>query len=163
MSETNRLCDQLHRAFEGDAWSGPALWATLRPLTASQAAARPLPQSHSIWEIVLHLTTWLNVGRQRLETQQVRPLADSLDWPAQPTTLSEDLWAQARQHLRAAHQQLLDHVATLPDDALDRVIEAPATGEPGSPQTVYILLHGLAQHNLYHAGQIMLLRKALGL
>ncbi|MCB2407116.1 DinB family protein [Hymenobacter lucidus] len=162
MTELHRIQDQLTRAFNGEAWSGPSLLATLEPVAAGQAAARPLPQAHSIWEIVLHLTTWTNVVRQRVATRQSQPVPDTVDWPAQPAAPDEAQWQQALAQLRAAHELLLTDVAALNDDALEEPIGEEAGSEPGRANTVYVLLHGLAQHNLYHAGQIALLRKAAG-
>ncbi|MCB2376144.1 DinB family protein [Hymenobacter sp. BT635] len=163
MTEIHRIHDQLQRAFAGQAWSGPSLLASLQHLTASQAAAHPVARAHSIWELVLHLTTWVKVVQQRLTTLQTQPVADAVDWPAQPARLDEEFWQQAVHQLRAAHEALLATVETLTDADLERVIAEPDSSEPSPRSTVYILLHGLAQHNLYHAGQIMLLRKALGL
>lgn len=162
MTEINRIHDQLARAFDGDAWSGPSLLATLQSVSAGRAAARPLPRAHSIWEIVLHLTTWIDVVRQRVATRQRPPVPDNADWPAQPIAPDEPQWQQALEQLRTAHARLLMEVAALTDDALDMPIEAEAEAgaEPGRAHTVYMLLHGLAQHNLYHAGQLALLRKA---
>ncbi|TGE27107.1 DinB family protein [Hymenobacter metallicola] len=163
MSEITRIHDQLCAAFDGEPWSGPSLLATLAHLTASQAAARPVAGAHSIWEIVLHLTSWLHTVRQRVESRRVVALSAAQDWPPQPTTLDQELWENTLQQLRAAHQQLISYLLSVPDAELhDSVREEPA-GEPGTGYSVYVLLHGLAQHNLYHAGQIALLRKALGL
>ena len=159
MREITRIHDQLIRAFDGEAWSGPSLLATLPRLTASQAAARPVVQGHTIWEIVLHLAVWIDTVRQRLETGRVLSLMPEQDWPAQPTEYDDERWQAALQHLRRAHQQLLSVVAEIRDEELDDEIGQ----EPGAGYSVYVLLHGLAQHNLYHAGQISLLRKALGL
>ncbi|UOQ72462.1 DinB family protein [Hymenobacter cellulosilyticus] len=163
MTEVARITDQLQRAFDGAAWSGPSLLATLPRLTASQAAAHPVVQAHSIWEIVLHLAAWIRTVQQRVASRQVIPLTNKQDWPAQPTSLDEELWENSRQDLRAAHQLLLDTVAALTDADLAAPVGEGPEVEPGTAHPVYVLLHGVAQHNLYHAGQIVLLRKALGL
>ncbi|PJJ54710.1 DinB family protein [Hymenobacter chitinivorans] len=162
-SETSRMYDQLTRAFDGNAWSGPSLLATLQHLTASQAAARPIVQAHSIWEIVLHLTTWIQTVQQRVESRRVTPVTPAQDWPAQPTVLDEELWEATRRELQAAHAQLLELVASLAESDLEMPVGEEPDVEPGPAHSVYVLLHGLAQHNLYHAGQIALLRKALSL
>ncbi|UOQ53300.1 DinB family protein [Hymenobacter cellulosivorans] len=163
MTEADRITDQLQRAFDGAAWSGPPLLITLHHLTASQAAAHPIAQAHSIWEIVLHLTAWIRTVQQRVETRRVTPLTHDQDWPAQPSALNEELWENSLHHLRTAHQQLLGTVAVLTDADLNAAVGEEPGVEPGTAHSVYVLLHGVAQHNLYHAGQIALLRKALGL
>ncbi|WP_139925702.1 DinB family protein [Hymenobacter sp. DG01] len=158
--EINRITDQLQRAFDGDAWSGPSLQQTLADITAAQAAAYPLPGVHSVGELVRHLTTWAATVAWRIEQRQVTPLTNE-DWPAYPTAPDEARWQQAQQELRQAHERLLTATQTLTEADLDTVLkEAP--GQTASSQvSLYILLHGTVQHYLYHAGQIALLRKFL--
>ena len=67
MTEIDRILDQLKRAFEGGAWHGPSVKEVLHGVTAAQAHARPLPNAHSIWELVQHIAVWEDVGRRRLE------------------------------------------------------------------------------------------------
>jgi hypothetical protein len=66
MNEIDRIIDQLQREHEGDPWHGSPLRQILTGLTSAQAAARPLPKAHSIWELVLHMTGWKNETRRRL-------------------------------------------------------------------------------------------------
>ncbi|RYU84337.1 DinB family protein [Hymenobacter persicinus] len=157
MTELSRLTDQLTRAFDGDTWSGPSLLTTLRGVDAVRAARRPIPGAHSIWELVLHLTTWINVVHERVVTGLEVPVPDALDWPAVPEAATAAAWEQARQALVQAQSRLLTQLPTLTDEELEQTV-----GAPGTDVTRYVLLHGLAQHNLYHAGQIALLRKAGG-
>lgn len=162
MSEINRLLDQLQRAFDGDAWSGPNLQATLAGVTAAQAASHPVPQAHSIWELVLHLTTWLNVVRERLHTHTLIGPSDAENWPTVPALPTTAAWQQAQEQLRHAHAQLVEAVSYLTDADLARSPEPLAEYPAGTPGSYYVLLHGLVQHNQYHTGQIALLRKAFG-
>src|ERR1043165_1257515 len=67
MSEATSIADELKEIHNGNAWHGPSLQESLAGLTAEQAAARPIPNAHSIWEIVAHIGAWENVIRQRLE------------------------------------------------------------------------------------------------
>lgn len=152
MPELPRLLDQLRRAFDGDAWSGPSLFATLDGLSAAQAAAKPLPGAHSIGELVRHLATWSETVAQRIIAQKPVP-AVRADFPNFPTDASEETWRAARQELRAAHDHLLAVGAALPEDTLDTDL--------GDGVSNYMWLHGTAQHYLYHAGQVALLRKGL--
>ena len=153
MREIERITDQLKRAFLGDAWHGPALMELLEGVTPEQAAARPLPKAHNIWEIVLHIAAWKEAVRRRLRGDAVE-LSPDQDWPRLLDT-SEKAWISALEALKRAHNQLERTVADLQDSELPGRV-------PGKPQehyTVYYMLHGVIQHDLYHAGQIALLKK----
>ena len=152
MSEVARIQDQLRRALDGDAWHGPALGELLRDVTAERAAARPLPGGHTIWEIVLHIATWEDVVQRRAEGEAVASVPDAVDWPL-PAGGDGAAWDETRRRLADVHRRLLDTIGGLDDARLeDRV--------PGKDQTLYVMLHGVVQHDLYHAGQIALLKRA---
>lgn len=158
MSEPKRIADQLRRAFNGDAWSGPSLQQTLANLTAAQAAAYPWPGVHTIGELVRHLTTWTVTVAQRVYARQLTPMTLD-DWPAFPAVADEAAWLLARQELHEAHERLVAIVEALPAAELDTVLGDARERSDGSGVSIYVLLHGVAQHYLYHAGQIALLRK----
>lgn len=160
MPETSRLLDQLRRAFDGEPWSGPSLLANLADLTAAQAAQRPIAAAHSIWEIVSHAAVWATVARRRLVEGKLVQVNDAEDWPPQPATPTEADWQATLADLREAHAQLLAAAAAVADDALDRPINPTPDAQFGYGSSVYVTLHGVVQHYLYHAGQIALLRKA---
>jgi uncharacterized damage-inducible protein DinB len=156
MSEVARITDQFQRAFNGEAWHGPSMLALLNGVTAQQAAAHPIPGAHSIWELTLHIGAWENACKRRLEGDPAQ-LSDEEDWPKIEDT-SEEAWRATQQLLLDTHQALLDAIATLDDSKLDRpIIEGSKT--PFS--SVYVTLHGGVQHDLYHAGQIAIVKKAL--
>ncbi|GAB3234224.1 hypothetical protein GCM10027346_22910 [Hymenobacter seoulensis] len=158
MKESERITDQLQRAFWGEAWSGPSLQQVLAGISAAQAAAHPLPGIHSIGELVRHLTTWADTVTHRIERLELTPpTAD--DWPAFESEPSETAWQQARQELQQAHERLLAAASTVAEGALDTVLREVPARPDGAADSVYVLLHGTAQHYLYHAGQIALLRK----
>jgi uncharacterized damage-inducible protein DinB len=152
--ETLRIADQLRRAFEGEAWHGPSLLEILKGLTAAEAAERPLPRSHRIWEIVLHIGVWDDVARRRMAGEVVQPTPDE-DWPA-VTDTSPGAWQHAIDRLRETRDALVSAVGAFSDPRLLDVVP----GKTGH-HTFYYMLHGIVQHELYHAGQIALLRKAL--
>lgn len=152
MRETERLADQLQRAHRGNAWHGPALDELLQDLTAAQAAARPLPQAHTIWEIVYHLTAWHDAVYRRLQGEAVEP-EGTADWPP-VNDHSEGAWLEALAALQERQARLHAAILALRDGDLDLPV-------PDQPYTRYVMLHGLIQHDLYHAGQIALLRKAV--
>lgn len=157
MTETERIADQLLRSWRGDAqgeaWHGPCLQALLRDLAAAQAASHPVAGAHSIWEIVLHLTVWHRVPQQRIETQESLQPPPDQDWPA-VADFSERAWKSALLQLEAALEELRMTILSLPDDRLNERVS-------DKTDTLYVMLHGVVQHDLYHAGQIALLRKAL--
>jgi uncharacterized damage-inducible protein DinB len=157
MSELQRIADQLRLSWQGEAWSGPSLRETLEGVTAAQAVEKPLKNGHSIWELVLHLTTWSKVARRRFQGE-VFEVSEAEDWSAVGYT-SEAAWQIALADLEQANNDLvasLEAAATIPSSDA-RLAELA----PGKDHTIYVLLHGTAQHNLYHAGQISLLKKAL--
>jgi len=153
MSEIQRILDQMDRAFDGDAWHGPPLRPMLDGLTAEDASKHPVRGAHSIWEIVHHLTTWNTIVRDELlgASAQVTP---ELDWPP-VWEASEVQWRRAVQNLVDAHGRLRQTAEGLRDEQLD---EQPSKRTSNSR---YVMLHGVVQHDLYHAGQIAILQKAL--
>ena len=150
MTETARIIDQLRRAHEGEAWHGPSLREALDGVTAAEAAARPVPGAHSIREIVAHLAAWEDTLRRRLAGEPLRE-PEERDWPDGDG--SDEEWQGLLRRLDERHRRLRDAVARLDDAGLD---EAPYRGA----STRYVTLHGAIQHTLYHAGQIVLLKKA---
>jgi len=151
MSEMERIGNQLKHAFEGPAWHGPAVLEVLGGVTAAQAAARPIPAAHSIWEITLHMATWKRVVRQRLLGRKL-DVTDEEDWP-RVVDAGGAAWDSAVEALKAEHRELMQTVAGAAESRLDEPLV------PGG-NTGYIQLHGVIQHDLYHAGQIAVLRKA---
>ena len=149
--EIARLLDQLERAYAGDAWHGMPVRELLDDVDAGLAAAHPIAGGHSIWELVTHITYWLDAAARRLGGETVDPLHDE-DWPAppQPTAAA---WRQALTALQASQDRLLAAVRRLEEKDLDGPV-------PGHAYTKYVLLHGVLQHTLYHAGQIGLLKRA---
>ena len=153
MAETARIADQLRRAFSGDAWHGDSLLEILDGVTAAQASARPIPHAHTIWELVLHIAAWDGAVRRRLGGEAVA-LSDEQNFPPVKDT-SETAWRKTMEHVRHVHDELVNAVSEFPDSRLgDRV-----PGKQGSHYNYYYMLHGVAQHELYHAGQIALLKK----
>jgi uncharacterized damage-inducible protein DinB len=153
MPEAARIADQLRRAFEGDAWHGDSVLEILEGVTAAQAAARPVAGAHSIWELALHITAWDGVVLRRLGGIAVE-LTDAENFPA-VTDAGAAAWHEALMRMRRVHEELVSAVSDLPDSRLAEIVP----GKKGAHYTFYYMLHGLAQHELYHAGQIALLKK----
>jgi uncharacterized damage-inducible protein DinB len=149
-SESALIAEQLRRAFEGDAWHGPALLELLQDVDAATAAAKPLPGVHSVWELVLHVAAWDGAACRRLGGETVQ-LTGVANFPVVPKP-TEAAWRKAVTHAKRTHDALVKTVAALPESRLRERV-------PGKKYDFYFMLHGVAQHELYHAGQIAILKK----
>ncbi len=151
--EMMRLEEQLRRALEGEAWHGPSVLEALAGVSAEQASSHPISGAHSIWELVLHLGSDYALVLRRLagDGHQLTP---EEDWPSCPPATVEN-WEQAVEALRQLNQQLRQAVRAFPEERLDEPLV------PEAPYTAYTQFIGVTQHNLYHAGQISLLKRAL--
>jgi hypothetical protein len=153
MSEVDRIAGQIASGFREGAWPGVSVRDQLWGLSAAQAAAHPVAGAHSAWEIALHLGFWHDAVRRRLAGDPV-DYDEGEDWPA-PAAPTEANWRAALAALDEAHRALVDAVRALTPDRLEETA-------PGRSFTVYFMLHGIPQHDLYHGGQVVLLKKALG-
>jgi uncharacterized damage-inducible protein DinB len=154
MTEIERILDQLQRAYEGNAWHGPSVKEALAGVSAGQAHARPLAGAHTIWELVQHIAVWETVGVRRLSGDRAQiAISTPEDWPP-PNDTSEAAWEQAKAALDREHQALVKAISATLESRLDEpILEGMST--------VYVTLHGIVQHDIYHAGQISLLKKAM--
>lgn len=152
MTELERISDQLHRAHHGDAWHGPSLLEILKDITATQAASKPLAGAHSIWELALHIGAWERAGVRRVRGERAE-LSDIEDWPT-VGEVTEEAWQLCKARLTHGADELRKAIASVDESRLDQPI---LDGMP----TVYVTLHGIVQHSLYHAGQIAILKKAI--
>ena len=149
--EIARIDDELSRAYNGEPWHGPSLREVLRGVSAEAAATRPVPGGHSIWEIVVHLAAWDEVVTRRITESRAVEAPDGGNFP--PVTGSGPAaWAEALAELDRRHQELRRVVAGL---SVARLGETVA----GKDYPVAFMLHGVAQHMAYHAGQIAVLKK----
>jgi len=153
MSEATRIADELRRAFHGPAWHGDSLFKILRGVTAAQAAAHPIQNAHSIWELMLHLAAWEGAVRRRMRGVAVR-LSAAKNFPP-VTDTSEAAWQKALEHVKHVHAELVAAVEKFPEASLAKQVP----GKQGSHYNFAYMLHGLAQHAAYHAGQIALLKR----
>jgi uncharacterized damage-inducible protein DinB len=159
VTEIARIVDQLEREHAGDPWHGSPLEAILEGIDARRAAARPVSDAHSIWELVLHITGWKCETARRL-AGEVACMPVEGDWPdvGEPT---EARWQEALTRLDSAHKALVAAIKALPDAKLYEPTNDTRSGPLGTGVSYYVLLHGIVQHDVYHAGQISLLKKAV--
>jgi hypothetical protein len=145
-----RLLGQLRVAYYGPSWHGPTLREVLIDVTAEQAARHSIGSAHSIWEIASHSAAWKRVVTERLD-RAVPSLQGEADWPAVHDT-SPAAWQEVLRQLDLATNNLINRVRLLPVADLDGQV-------PGDVISVYAMVHGVIQHDVYHAGQIALLKK----
>lgn len=153
MSEVSRLADQLRRSCFGEAWHGLSLQEILDGVTAEQALLRIAPQTHSIWELVLHVSCWNQLVAGALSGTPLPNDPDALSWPPIEDTTNA-AWQKARERMAEAILALKEAIERLDDKQLEGTT-------PGRTYNTYHLLAGVTQHNLYHAGQMALIKKAL--
>lgn len=153
------LLADLRRIYEGNAWHGPSVLDAIRGVTAMQAGARPVPNAHSIYELTHHIAAWMGETTSRLQGKPPRNPADG-DFPPR-TAVDEAAWADVRTRLERRQTELLEAVAGFDPGRLDEAVDPRNRKDTSGPVSYRALLSGLAQHSAYHAGQIMVLRKAL--
>lgn len=147
------MAESLQRSVSGPMWHGPSLADLLGDVTAADAAARPVPAGHSIWELVHHLTAWTEIARQRLSPSKPPDPTPEQDWPPVRDT-SAEAWRAAVERLKTAHRELAADVAALDDATI-------VSRLPGRDHNMLAMLHGIIEHDAYHGGQIALLKRAL--
>ena len=154
MSEIENISHLLGQTCAGAAWYGPSLRRLLADVTAQEASARTVPGAHSIWQQVLHLIAWREVACGLLAGGRVTGVPDERNWPVTSDT-SESAWTNLLEELEQSQHRLGEAVSRFPDERLH-------TNVPGHAFSFYGLLHGVMQHDAYHAGQIAVLRNARG-
>jgi hypothetical protein len=147
-----QLVAALDEAFNGRGWHGPTLWASLRHVGAECAAWRPSPARHNIWELTVHAAYWKHVAIRRMtgERTPTFPSAGS-NWFTRPNG-TESSWTQDLDALEEEHERLRRTVLTLSESDL---LGKNAIGRDRVDRTV----RGIAAHDVYHAGQIQLLKR----
>jgi DinB superfamily len=147
------LLDGLDEAFDARSWHGTNLRGSVRGLSARQAAARPMPGRHNVWELTVHAAYWKYVVWRRLTGGERGSfaLSGSNYFPC-PSPLTEAAWNEAVALLVKEHRRLRQAVAALPGSALGKA-------SPGGRESNVRLIRGIAAHDLYHAGQIQLVKR----
>jgi uncharacterized damage-inducible protein DinB len=147
------LLGLIDEAFDKRAWHGTNLRGALRGIDAPQASWRPGPGRHNIWELALHAAYWKYAVRRRLTGEKRGAFGEKgSDWFARPG--GEAAWERDLAHLVREHRLLRDEVARLRDQDLPRRVGR-------SRWTHAAMVRGIASHDLYHAGQIQLLKRML--
>jgi uncharacterized damage-inducible protein DinB len=153
--EIRLLLHQIDESYEKKAWHGPNLRASIRGLTAEQASWRPGRGRHNIWEIVVHAAYWKYAVRRRLlnEKKGSFPLKGS-NWFQRPVHASEEAWRRDVKLLEATHRTLRDSIKGM---SLEDLYFRPST----SKYPNHVMVSGIASHDVYHAGQIQLIKRLM--
>lgn len=150
MKENNKIIELMNRTFNGPAWHGPAVQEVLKDINYKTASAEKINNAHNIWDIVLHMSVWKDAAARFLMGQDVM-ISDERDWYKSPD-YDENGWEIIKVALQSTHERLIEEIDKFPEERLNELV-------PRKDFTFYVLLHGVIQHDVYHAGQIALLKK----
>jgi DinB family protein len=148
------LLKALDQGYDHKSWHGTVLRGSLRGISAEQAAWRPAPSRHNIWELAVHAAYWkYSILRRLRRDEEVRfPLKGSNWFPRPEGEIDERAWKADLQILATMHRGLRQAVSSLHDEDLESIPE-------GSKTRIVDLVLGGAFHDIYHAGQIQLLKR----
>lgn len=146
------LLRNLDQGYDHKSWHGPILKGSLRGVSAGQAAWRPPPSRHNVWELAVHAAYWKYSVLHRLRPEVRFPLKGSNWFPRPEGEPGEQAWKADLRVLEDMHRGLRQAVASLSDGDLETVPQ-------GSKTRVLDLVLGVAHHDVYHAGQIQLLKR----
>jgi len=146
------LLQVLDEAFVAKGWQGATLSGALRGLTVRQALWRPGPGRHNIWELVLHTAYWKHAVRQRVMGRRQEPFPRGpRNYPRLPERCDAAAWRADVALLKRQHELLVRTVRGLPPARLGARVGA-------SRWVVAEHVFGVAAHDLYHTGQVQLLK-----
>lgn len=153
--EINRIQFILKRVHGGESWHGPSVKEILEDVTASQAVARPIAKAHNIAELLVHMTNWRVFTLEKLTGGDNYDiiLNSQADWPL-INELSEERWQEIIDSYDDTQQELVEVIERFSPTKINDTV-------PGRKYSFYMLLHGIIQHDIYHSGQIALLKKAI--
>lgn len=156
-SDFESLRRDLHAIYDGDPWHGSSIKTVLDGIDADTAALRAIPNAHTIWELVLHMTSWTREVASRVAGADAR---DPIDWPEPPRAGGAAAWEAAKRDLAKAHAELEEQVAAIQPKDLLRWVGDQRDPALGTGLPVGTVIRGLLQHHAYHQGQIAILRRA---
>jgi uncharacterized damage-inducible protein DinB len=147
-SEIQKIISLLRRTFEKDAWHGPSVKEVLNGISAEQSVWR-LPDTHSIIELVAHMSSWRIYACERLTGNAEYKVTDEHNFP------QEKNWPACLQRLEGTQGKLLAAIENFRSERLSETLPNTTHGH-----SYYTLIHGVIHHDLYHTGQIVLIKKA---
>lgn len=159
MSLRITLAQRLRDTWHGTPWFGDASDKILAGITAAEAARRIAPGTHTIWEIVLHMTAWTETVAGRVRGIGATA-PDRGDWPA-PAGTGDAEWTAALQGLEAARAGLLSEIDTAHEEDLHLHVKAFVEPFRDTGISRAGTVSGLVEHDCYHLGQVAMLKRAV--
>lgn len=151
--DVEQLLFLIDTAYDRTSWHGPNLRGSIRGISPDLAAWRPAPGRHNIWELVVHAAYWKYVAWRRLTGAKRGSFAlDGSNWMSRPVQATASAWRADLEILEQTHRTLRDAAAAVSSSDLRK-------RAPTGTATIQALLTGVAAHDLYHAGQIQLLKR----
>jgi hypothetical protein len=151
--ELEVLLSVIDQAFDKKSWHGTNLRGSLRGVTCAEASWRPSPERHNIWEFTLHAAYWKYVVRRRLQDEPRGSFPrEGSNWLPRPNGRTAADWKRDVRFLVDTHRSMREAIAGLRASDLSFV---PADSKVSNLE----LISGIAAHDLYHAGQIQLLKR----
>ena len=153
--EIKRILKNITAVYDGKAWHGDNIISMLSGVTAAMASQRPERLNHSIAEIVCHMTAWRIFVVEKIKGNASYEVWDTeLNWK-KIEALTEESWQTIKKTLKESQQYLLQQVETMPDSLLSTAVD-------GRKYNVRLMLQGIVQHDIHHAGQISIIKKLVG-
>jgi uncharacterized damage-inducible protein DinB len=156
LNEIELIVEMLRQTFDGRAWHGPSFMDVLNGVDKAQAIERPVEAGHTILEIVNHCSFWMEAVGRALHGERMPDIESTEDWPKMGTTVEE--WTNAREKLKKAYEELVNSAKDLNEAQLAQKVHGSYSGQAYAV-ACRRMLHGISDHNTYHAGQIAVLRK----
>ena len=148
--EVKKIIALLEKSFDGSAWHGPSLMSILNDVSYEKAFEQN-HNIHSIAELVAHSTTWKKFAIERVKGHNTFDITEQLNWSSFPKK-DAATWSEVLEELKSTQDELTTVLETISDLKLTDIVEDKA-------YNFYTLLHGVIQHDIYHGGQIALLKK----
>lgn len=155
--ELLRIIDLLNTTYEGEeAWHGPSVAAVMQDVTPEMASQRITPNTHSIAELIFHMTSWRIFCVKKMQGDATFDiLTPEKNFGQFPDKIDDFEWEALQMEMSLSQEELINELDKRDDDEfLEDIV-------PGRDYTYYDLLHGIVNHDTYHAGQIQILKKAL--
>ncbi len=151
------LVDELQKAYNGDTWHGQNILSLLLQANPEKVFTHPIPNAHSIAELVLHLTAWTEEVLDRINGKLAKEPSRG-DWPV-PVEMSTTEWTEILNHFKLVNQKLIEVANDFMPDNWSNEVRDNRNHALGTGVNNAQLINGLIQHHAYHAGQIALLLK----
>jgi uncharacterized damage-inducible protein DinB len=148
--EIERIARMLQKTFDQHPWYGPPVMEILKQVDASIADKR-IGAVHTINELIMHMISWRLFATKRLSGDDLFQIDDKINFPKPGS------WNDSLTELQKSQNDLVKAVKNFPEEKLSDICPSKV-----HKYTYYTLLHGIIQHDVYHLGQIALLKKAFG-